>query len=52
MKTTKTLFAILFLSTLFFACESDSINEETGIDLEEVVGTEDAGTEDIEPTRG
>lgn len=29
MKTIKTLFAVLFLSTFFIACEADALNEET-----------------------
>ncbi len=32
MKTIKTLFSILFLTTMFIACETDSINEEVGIE--------------------
>ncbi len=41
MKTIKTLFAILFLSTFFIACEADSVNDEVGIDDIEVLSTED-----------
>lgn len=32
MKTIKTLFAILFLSTFFIACEADAVNDEVGIE--------------------
>ncbi len=50
MKTIKTLFAILFLSTFFIACEADSINEEVGIEDVEMLSTDgqNAG-EDVEP---
>ncbi|WP_160114538.1 hypothetical protein [Aquimarina sp. AU474] len=49
MKIIKTLFAILFLSTMFLACETNSVNEEIGIeDIDNVYG-EDAD-EDIPPT--
>ncbi|WP_438712400.1 hypothetical protein ACSTS3_08600 [Aquimarina muelleri] len=40
MKTIKTLFVILFLSTMFIACEAESVNEEVGIEelaVEELV---------------
>ena len=36
MKTIKTIFAILFVSSMFIACESDSINEEVGIEEIEI----------------
>ncbi len=36
MKAIKTIFAVLFVSSMFIACESDSINEEVGIDEIEV----------------
>ncbi|GAA4272364.1 hypothetical protein U6A24_10535 [Aquimarina gracilis] len=32
MKTIKTLFAVVVVSTMFIACEADSVNEEIGID--------------------
>ncbi|GAA0730407.1 hypothetical protein GCM10009430_41630 [Aquimarina litoralis] len=32
MKAIKTIFAVLFVSSMFIACESDSINEEVGIE--------------------
>ncbi|WP_167571858.1 hypothetical protein [Aquimarina algiphila] len=41
MKSIKTLFAILFLTTLFMACETDSINDEVGIEEFDEFGTED-----------
>ena len=34
MKTIKTLFAILFLSSMFIACEAESLNEEVGIEID------------------
>ncbi|WP_160114341.1 hypothetical protein [Aquimarina sp. AU119] len=49
MKTIKTLFAILFLSTFFIACEADSVNDEAGIEDIETVGTEEVH-EPIEPS--
>ncbi|WP_160114537.1 hypothetical protein [Aquimarina sp. AU474] len=48
MKTIKTLFAILFLSTFFIACEADSVNDEVGIEDIETFG-EDAD-EEIQPS--
>ncbi len=53
MKTIKTLFAIVVLSTMFIACEADSVNEEVGIELEDVdtLGTENTGEEEIDPTK-
>ena len=41
MKTIKTLFAILFLSTMFIACEAESVNEEAGIEINDTFGEED-----------
>ncbi len=41
MKTIKTLFAILFLSTFFIACEADPVNEEVGIEEFDTFGSED-----------
>ncbi len=46
MKTIKTLFAILFLSTFFIACEADSVNDEVGIEIEDI----NSGEEDEELT--
>ena len=52
MKTIKTLFAILFLSTFFIACEADSANEEVGIeDIENVVSLED-DEDTVKPEEG
>ncbi len=41
MKTIKTLFAILFLSTFFIACEADSANDEIGIEINDEIGGEE-----------
>ncbi|GAA4278256.1 hypothetical protein [Aquimarina mytili] len=46
IKTIKTLFAILFLSTFFIACEADSVNEEIGIEIND--GIEKLSLEDDE----
>ncbi len=48
MKTIKTLFAILFLSTFFIACEADTVNEEVGI--EEFKMLAEDGDEEVVPT--
>ena len=48
MKAIKTIFAVLFVSSMFIACESDSINEEVGID--EVEFENFAGEEDDDET--
>lgn len=49
MKTIKTLFAILFLSSMFIACETDSVNEEVGIEDVETFGSgEDNGQTDVD----
>ncbi len=45
MKTIKTIFAILFVSSMFIACEADTVNEEVGL---EETDTEVFGTEDSE----
>lgn len=42
MKTIKTLFAILFLSTMFIACEADAVNDEVGIEVNDTIGEDDA----------
>ncbi len=48
MKTIKTLFAILFLTTMFLACETESVNEEIGFEEDiEIIGED--GDEDIKP---
>lgn len=49
MKTIKLLFAILFLSTMFIACEADAVNEEIGIELNDKFVSED-GEEDVNPS--
>lgn len=49
MKAIKTIFAVLFVSSMFIACESDSINEEVGIDeveFETLAGEDD--TEEVQ----
>ncbi|WP_160111928.1 hypothetical protein [Aquimarina sp. AU58] len=40
MKTVKTIFAILFLSTMFIACEADAVNDEVGIEVNDQVADE------------
>ncbi|MFC5045956.1 hypothetical protein ACFSTE_14145 [Aquimarina hainanensis] len=35
MKTFKTLFVALFISTFFIACEAETINEEVSVELED-----------------
>lgn len=47
MKTIKTLFAILFLSTMFIACEAESVNEEVGFEINDQIGED--GEETVEP---
>ncbi len=45
MKAIKTIFAVLFVSSMFIACESDSINEEVGIEdinIETVAGEDES----------
>ncbi len=49
MKTIKTLFVILFLSTFFIACEADAVNDEVGIEDVEILGTgEESGSNEVE----
>ena len=52
MKTIKTLFAVLFVSSMFIACEADSVNEEVGIEYEDAFmsGEDDEGTTEPENT--
>ncbi|WP_161635329.1 hypothetical protein [Aquimarina macrocephali] len=50
MKTIKTIFAILFLSTMFIACEADAVNDEVGIEDVETVGEDDAN--ETTPVKG
>ncbi|WP_160111927.1 hypothetical protein [Aquimarina sp. AU58] len=40
MKTIKTLFAILFLTTMFMACETDTIDEEVGLEINDQLADE------------
>lgn len=45
MKAIKTIFAVLFVSSMFIACESDSINEEVGVnelEIEKLAGEDDS----------
>ncbi|WP_271764625.1 hypothetical protein [Aquimarina algiphila] len=42
MKTIKTLFVILFLGTMFMACEADTVNDEIGIEVNDTIGEDDA----------
>ncbi len=51
MKTIKTLFAIVILSTFFIACEADTVNEEVGIEDIDTLGLED-DEEEIHQTEG
>ena len=47
MKTIKILFAILFLSTMFLACEADTVNEEIGLEIDindDLRGEDDEGS--------
>ena len=46
MKTFKTLFVALFISTFFIACEAETINEEVSVELED--NQMMTGEEDIE----
>ncbi len=48
MKTIKILFAVVVVSTMFIACEADSVNDEVGLELEEVV-SEDEGGDQVQP---
>lgn len=48
MKTIKTIFAILFLSTMFIACEANAVNDEVGIEDVDTVG-EDEDAAQVEP---
>ncbi|GAA3516726.1 hypothetical protein GCM10022393_33560 [Aquimarina addita] len=52
MKAIKTIFAVLFVSSMFIACENDNVNEELGVDEVDVelFGDEDADEEEIIPT--
>ncbi|GGX30499.1 hypothetical protein [Aquimarina muelleri] len=49
MKTIKTLFAILFLSTMFIACEAESVNEEIGVEDVDILGTGEDDSTTIPP---
>lgn len=52
MKTLQTIFAILLLSTMSLACESDPVNEELGIeeiDNADIFGTEDDDGASVTP---
>lgn len=49
MKTIKTLFTILFLTTMFMACEADSVNDEVGIELDDTIGNEVEDGEGVQP---
>ncbi|WP_167571857.1 hypothetical protein [Aquimarina algiphila] len=52
MKTIKTLFAILFLSTFFIACEADSVNDEVGIEINDEISEDDDGQVITPTTQG
>ncbi|WP_226294394.1 hypothetical protein [Aquimarina algicola] len=45
MRTIKTLFIILFLSTFFIACETDSIDDELNTELNDINSSEDDSKE-------
>jgi len=56
MKTIKTIFALLFVSSMFIACETDTVDGELGLDEgTEILGAEadeeveEEGEEDILP---
>ncbi|MDY8138908.1 hypothetical protein [Aquimarina sp. 2201CG5-10] len=51
MKTIKTIFAILFVSSMFIACETDSVNDEVGFEVEDTIATEDE-VEEVTPPGG
>ncbi|MBQ0734303.1 hypothetical protein [Aquimarina celericrescens] len=51
MKTIKTLFTVLFLSTFFIACEADSVNEEVGIEFVDESGSEEELPSSIPPVK-
>ncbi|PKV51830.1 hypothetical protein ATE84_3930 [Aquimarina sp. MAR_2010_214] len=41
MKIIKVLFVILFFSTMFMACEAESINDEVRLEVNDTIGSED-----------
>jgi len=45
MKTIKTIFAILFLSSMFIACEAEATEDQLGLEEAELVASEDAGAD-------
>ncbi|MBG6133288.1 hypothetical protein IWQ47_004785 [Aquimarina sp. EL_43] len=49
MKTVKTIFAILFLSTMFIACEANAVNDEVGIEVNDTIGSEDGDVDEVQP---
>ncbi|AXT59032.1 hypothetical protein D1816_01245 [Aquimarina sp. AD10] len=49
MKTIKTLFAIVILSTFFIACEADATNDEIGIEDLDILSNEDEEGNGVEP---
>ncbi|MBP2833989.1 hypothetical protein J8281_17470 [Aquimarina sp. U1-2] len=51
MKTIKTLFAAIVVSTLFIACEADAVNEEVGLELEDQFASEDDDGQFITPPK-
>ncbi len=42
MKTIKTIFAILFLTTMFMSCETDTLNDEVGFEEVDTFGEDGA----------
>ncbi|MCK8523539.1 hypothetical protein M0D21_18290 [Aquimarina sp. D1M17] len=47
MRTIKTFFAILFFGALFIGCETDTVDEEIGLENIEVIGED--GDEEVNP---
>ncbi len=48
MKTIKIIFAILSVSTMFLACETDSVDDQIGIEVNDEFSTED-DIQDVQP---
>ncbi|WP_299224134.1 hypothetical protein [uncultured Aquimarina sp.] len=49
MKAIKTIFAVLFVSSMFIACEADNINDEVGIEEVDIeLNAGEDGEEDVE----
>lgn len=48
MKAIKTIFAVLFVSSIFIACENDTINDELGIEETDVEFFGEEGEEEVD----